>query len=217
MTSFRVAPWFTAFVDWLRTGPNARELIEVLSDSSNELHANALVARHMRSYGQRLHERFWVRTEWDKCDISFGIATKLIEEWETAWVNNQTGDLGVIEAKVLYSHYTRSKVVSKASQLAAKLEDTAKHSPAWRRPRAQRFFGLVWLMSFAPASDTRRHFHSALGATLQWIDVGSLDLSPLWPRRNVGRAVLSIGAAEWRKTGWRPLVANDARVAPQQK
>jgi hypothetical protein len=110
-------PWIEALVKSMSVGDRALEVAEVLSDVSGEQYLNALTARSLRGFWRsRGRASFWARCEWAKTDISYGEATARFDNWDAAWRAGESGDLGQIEAKVIYSHHGAA---SRASTLAA--------------------------------------------------------------------------------------------------
>lgn len=102
-------------------------MLEVLTDASNELFAAGIIAAHLRRFGAAHHPQvanghFWVRSEWAKFDMCYGIATARFRDWNLAWDNGVTGDCGIIELKVIYSHYDDSKKAEKMDELSRQLK-----------------------------------------------------------------------------------------------
>lgn len=106
VSDFDPKVWFEAFVIWMQG--RSEETIEIVTDAAAELYLNCLTAQHLRLYG-RTHgpEKLWARREWGLTDISFGKATRnftdTVKAWDSAWKKGLTGDLGQIEAKLVYS------------------------------------------------------------------------------------------------------------------
>lgn len=155
MSTF-VSEWFEEMVTWFREPTRAAELIEVLSDTSNEWYVNALTARHLRAYGQQRDHDFWVRSEWSGTDISYGSIVSPFLHWDRAWWNGQTGDLGQTEVKALYTHYARSQVSDRISRLAAQLYERRKNDVASKCAKfasRQAYHGLVWIHRHGSPND----------------------------------------------------------------
>jgi len=150
------AEWLDLLAGDLGTPPRSAEVAEVLSDTSAEPYLNALAARHLRAFGRRRRgSRFWVRSEWGKTDICYGVASGTFVSWDDAWQLGVTGDLGQIEAKLLYAHYTRAQRAERLGKLASQLDARARKDRKLRdaaHAAAQSYHGLVWL--FAHGSDT---------------------------------------------------------------
>lgn len=165
---FNIEDWFTAFVADLRAlvpeqseadekKPHLREeddrwpsslmhfILEDLSDSANELLLNAIAAAHLRRHGRkRQGDGFWVRREWTKTDISYGLAQGQFRDWNLAWWKGTTGDLGQIEAKLCYTHLYAGRIGALKKQLSARR--VADTNAAKEQRRTQSYHGLVWLM-----------------------------------------------------------------------
>jgi hypothetical protein len=64
-------------------------LVEVLSDSCNELFCAGLLATRLRRFGAARCAKghFWVRSEWCKFDLSYGLAPTRFSDWNAAWVS----------------------------------------------------------------------------------------------------------------------------------
>ncbi|MBN1205454.1 MAG: hypothetical protein JXB05_11075 [Myxococcaceae bacterium] len=148
--------WFSSFCDWLAVD-RGREVLEVLSDAAQELYVNALAAHHLRHYGRRhtalkdppRGQLFWARCEWGKTDICCGIAREPIEDWDSDYKRNATGDLALIEAKVIYKHYSPSIKSAKVQELASKLSESAADAEY-----PGELFALVWWLTYEePAKD----------------------------------------------------------------
>jgi len=139
-----VTDWFTQFCSdaggghdtfrWLDGGPAGRMMLEILTDAASELFCSAILAAHLRRFGaQRFaSNKFWVRCEWAKFDLSYGIARETFSDWDKAWARGITGDLGTIEVKVIYKHYAESKYLAKVADLAAQLQARRRQIAAWR-------------------------------------------------------------------------------------
>ena len=113
-------------VPWFDRGNAGNLLLEVLLDASNELCVSSFLATHLRRFGRdqncrRTDRWFWVRSEWAKFDLSYGLAFCKFEEWNAAWVVGDTGDLGTIELKVIYDHYDRGTKLKKMDELYRQL------------------------------------------------------------------------------------------------
>ena len=161
---FAIEHWFDAFCRQLSSDPVPtgdeetwtfsfrRSVLEALSDSSAELFLNPLMASHLRHFGRHLARQhapekwFWVRSEWDKTDLAYGLATPFDAAhhgWERAWSSGITGDLGQIEAKVCYTHFDAGQIGTLAKQLRTrKNRDRQNNVPHRHR---QCYHGVVWL------------------------------------------------------------------------
>jgi hypothetical protein len=160
-----IGSWFEAWVRDLSAVPPEqsggwphgmqRTVLETLSDASSEQFLNPLVAIHLRKWGQAkfgpsptgdLPGWFWVRSEWGKVDISYGIAPKAfsggLQGWDAARHRGNTGDRGQLEVKVCYSHLYAGRMLKLGSQLLMRRE--AHQASGSDRP-AQAYHGLVWL------------------------------------------------------------------------
>lgn len=198
---FRFEEWFDTWMLELASPiaegetwpPSTRRLIsEALSDASAELFLNPLMASHLRRFGSKLAKEsgsdrvFWVRCEWAKVDISFGLAEPFslsVDGWNQAWQNGTTGDLGQCEVKVCYTHLHAGRIKTLAGQLAERRE--RDRSPAAPGSEGLRYFGLVWLFEHSGTS-TLASLGSALEhqAELEGLEV----LRPF--ERNVNEVVL---------------------------
>ena len=140
-----------------------RAVLEALSDASAEQFLNPLVASHLRRFGA-LHARlvapermFWVRSEWEKVDISYGLATPFRpgpRAWDNAWASGATGDIGQCEVKVCYTHLYAGKMKRLAGQLEVRRErDYVRKAPTLPHIR---YHGLVWLFEHGGATTLQR-------------------------------------------------------------
>jgi hypothetical protein len=174
MTAFSFADWFVAWRKAL--GNPARfahgaewqldlrhQVVSALSDASAEQLLNPLVASHLRHYGARWaiengykEKTFWVRSEWAKADLSYGLAEPFdgpSRDWDKAWLDGKTGDVGQCEVKVLYAHYGESKVEHKLKKLEWQLKTRRDVDRTWqkRTPQVlqhlfdQQYHGLIWM------------------------------------------------------------------------
>lgn len=141
-------PMETADETW--PPPLRRLVTEVASDASPEQFLNPLTAAHLRRHGRKLAQdlelsrQFWVRSEWEKVDLSYGLAGAFSDNnWDRAWSDHETGDLGQCEVKVCYTHQYKGKVAILADQLTERHKrDQLRKAPG----RAfQRYHGLIWL------------------------------------------------------------------------
>ena len=148
-----IEAWLEAFVGWLRAegGQRGREAVEVLSDVSGEPYLNAVAARHLHRYGrERKGVGFWVRSEWEKVDISYGMSSQRLESWAAGRRSGWMGDLGQIEVKVLYTTSGKAKKYfeSTIDVLGRQLRDRQKRGLARSPPshgRPPEYHGVVWL------------------------------------------------------------------------
>jgi hypothetical protein len=94
-------------------------LAEVLYDCANELFAAGLLATHLRRFGRDSDPlgHFWTRCEWCKFDISYGRAANRFDDWNKAWNRGETGDIGCLELKLLYSHFPTSATTDRVEEL----------------------------------------------------------------------------------------------------
>lgn len=124
------------------------DVVEVLSDSSNEQYLNARVAQSFRSFGRREAGYFWVRTEWEKTDICWGFTDKPFASWERAWADGRTGIQGQVESKVVYGAAFRAPLETLVQQLEDRREvDSRRKGAAYANE--QQYHGLVWFYSYS--------------------------------------------------------------------
>lgn len=146
MTIFEIADWYEDLLAALRL--EGDRLVEMFTDTSNENLLNSLAAQHMREYGRKHRlQGFWARCEWAKTDISFGRADQAFQDWDRAWIQGLTGDIGQIESKALYSHYGVGKCREKLVELHSQLEERVKKDQG--RPQ-QRYLGMVLFFVYVP-------------------------------------------------------------------
>ena len=179
-------------------GSLRRMALEALSDSSAEQFMNPLVAGHLRRYGADLasryapHRWFWARSEWEKVDISYGLSEAFDasrDGWDDAWARGVTGDLGLCEVKVCYTHQFLGRIETLGEQLETR----------WRRYRLRtpdyRYHGLVWLFQhhgvndLEGASEQIRVAASRVGLSVRCgfeLPLEPDDLERLWPSRDGG-------------------------------
>ncbi|MCC6993525.1 MAG: hypothetical protein IT370_02735 [Deltaproteobacteria bacterium] len=130
-----------------------RAVLEALSDAGAEQFLNPLVASHLRAFGSKLARTtppsswFWVRSEWSKVDISYGLAQTPFAGrsggWEKQWRAGDTGDLGQCEVKVCYTHQYEGRLPVLQGQLRSRrASDRHLKAPGFDQ---QRYHGLVWL------------------------------------------------------------------------
>ncbi len=139
-----------------------RAVLEALSDAGAEQFLNPLVASHLRSFGSRIASTsapeswFWVRSEWEKVDISYGLAPRRFSGesrgWERAWLSGATGDLGQCEVKVCYTHHYAGKMGVLRGQLEERRERDVRRRPHFER---QRYHGLIWLFQHEGVGELR--------------------------------------------------------------
>ena len=218
---FDIDDWYRELLTWMRA-ERGREALEIQSDCSNELYLNALTALHLRRYGRaRDFPLWWVRCEWAKVDISFGMAKEQFQNWNAAWNNGKTGDIGQIEGKVLYWHHSKSACCFKLCDLRRELDDRRKKDVGHRE--WQLYFGLVWMVSFEPPQHddaSLASLHGERASRHGWAElfaesglvvhdapmerpesavfdhVTTLDMKSLWPRTDVGTASLWVTLIE---------------------
>lgn len=203
---FDLLEWYRAFLRWLQQPERTAELVEILSDCSSELFLNALTARHMRLYG-REHgiARLWARCEWAKTDISFGVATQAFQAWDDAWQRQESGDIGQIEAKLVYDGYHPSKRRAMARTLGDELHKRREDDRKEGR-QDQRYLGLVWFYRYTYHGEDWRAGITKAGSDASWskffdkaglkapvsppglepeyghfFAAGEQDLTPVWP------------------------------------
>lgn len=164
--AFSFGTWFDRWREELAApatdawpGSIRRVVLEALSDASAEQLLNPLVASHLRRFGGELARRlapdrvFWVRSEWAKVDLSYGLAAPFAPTprgWNVAWTTGQTGDLGQCEVKVCYTHLHLGKLKT----LAGQLEDRRERDRLHDAPGLEhlRYHGLVWLFEHGGAT-----------------------------------------------------------------
>ncbi len=183
-------------------------LLEVLSDAANELCVVGYLATHLRAYGRRFHyagnDMFWVRSEWCKFDLCFGAATARFTDWNQAWNDGTTGDLGCIEVKIIYEHFPDEKQLGLGDRLAGQLETNRRQTQAWRGTRRSStlrkleatYHGMIFYVGTA-SSAPPTHLPRAEAGLVQcgvWRKVATFsaaELESLWPRSDL-RAGLSL-------------------------
>lgn len=221
--SFDVNDWYRDLLTWMRTarGPEA---LEVQTDCANELYLNALIAMHLRRYGRaRGFRGWWARCEWAKVDISFGAAETTFDDWDAAWNQGITGDIGQIEAKVLYSHFARSQRTERLEALTRQLKERRGKDEDEGHRHGQLYLGLIWMVSYeAPEQDsallaalradrTSRQAWTELFAATDLMPrdppverpesaafdlVTTLEMRSLWPLNGAGTASLWVTLVE---------------------
>lgn len=162
---FSFESWFDAWRDALDAQSTIRSLVlEALSDASAEQFLNPLVANSLRHFGGELAARlapkrvFWVRSEWEKVDLSYGLAEPFkptTSGWELAWRAGKTGDLGQCEVKVCHTNLRAGRLKTRLKTLAGQLEDRRDRDRAREAPghTQLRYHGLVWLFQHGGTSD----------------------------------------------------------------
>ena len=184
--------------------PLRETVLEALSDSSAEQCLSPLLARHMRRFGRRYFEAsglwFWVRSEWEKVDLCYGLAPSAgfpNWNWNTAWTAGHTGDLGQIEAKVLYAHYGESLISDRLKVLGDQLRARRDYGAKTATTRPQDVHGLVWLMQHRADTSfeaiARKVEHIAGDAQL--VLVRAFDT--VGADQNLGRLWPSMGNADY--------------------
>lgn len=140
MDEDRLREWFGSFLDWLAAGRGG-ELLEAVSDCAHEQHLNATTAAHMRLWGRRhvSPQHFWARSEWEKKDLTWGVAPEKFEGWSRDEV---TKPLGVVEAKLAYWHEPNGRHAERLNTLRSQLSVSGEKWPdRW-------LHGLLWLVSY---------------------------------------------------------------------
>lgn len=219
MTSndFPIQTWFETFTRDLRSpqtgmgpwpGSPLAMVLEAMSDASPEQFVNPLVAMHLRRFGASwARERgfvdrlFWVRSEWQKVDLCYGLATPFEgDDFNDAWNRHATGDLGEIETKIWYSHLS-SPIGTVAAQIQ-KLREWDAGLPAHeQRKVAQHFHALVLLFQHRGSDQLARmeaevRNQKDLKLVGQFVRVAEMEeVGQLWPTRNgeAYRGSLSLG------------------------
>jgi hypothetical protein len=185
-----IQAWWTDFSRHL-ADDRAAEIVEVLSDSSNEQYLNAITAKHLRAFGRRAcGDRFWARSEWAKTDISYGVAKGPFDDWERAWSAGTTGDVGQIEAKLVYEHFTEATKLAKVQELSRQLEQRRKRD----RWPGQQYHGIVWVMQHGslplgevqePSPETVAALDAGRALDLVivdgWRQMAQRELPGMWP------------------------------------
>lgn len=168
---FSLETWFDRWLDALGApcladdaawpGRTRRMIAEALSDASAEQFLNPLVASHLRHFGREHASKhtpdrvFWVRSEWDKVDLSYGLSAPFelsTRSWNGASADGTTGDLGQCEVKVCYTHLHAGKIKTLAGQLEDR-RDRDRQAPG---ADALQYHGLVWLFQHGGIDDLRR-------------------------------------------------------------
>jgi hypothetical protein len=169
----------------------AAQLVEVLSDCSNEQYLNAVTAMHLRAFGRRAWgELFWARCEWAKTDISYGLAKGPFRDWDEAWRAGTTGDVGQIGVKLIYEHFTDAAKLGAVQELVRQLE-TRRRRDRWP---GQQYLGIIWVMHHGssplgeaqePSADTAAAVDAGRALDLVlvdgWQQVASAELPRVWP------------------------------------
>lgn len=154
---FSFEDWFDRFCSDIDSpSPIRRLVLEALSDAGAEQFLNPLAASNLRRYGAAIAAGtdpdllFWVRSEWEKVDLCYGLAVPFEPTrrgWNSAWEQGKTGDLGQCEAKVCYTHIPAGKVEELAGQLRQRRQrDQVRRSPGLEHLR---YHGIVWLFQHA--------------------------------------------------------------------
>ncbi|MEN9796372.1 MAG: hypothetical protein RL653_68 [Pseudomonadota bacterium] len=175
-------------------------LLEALSDASAEQFLNPLVASHLRNHGGRLakavkaNKVFWVRSEWEKVDLCYGLADPFKptpEGWASSWRTGATGDLGQCEVKVCYTHLYAGKIETLAGQLEERRErDKSYDAPNRKRLR---YHGLIWLFQHGGIDELKSigdkleatSVRNGLNVVRNFVPSREQDtLGPLWPSEN---------------------------------
>lgn len=187
---------------WLSERRTGQLVLEVFSDSSNELFACGLLATHLRRFGREFFQtpgrQFWVRSEWAKFDLCYGLAHESFRDWNHAWNDGITGDLGTIEVKVVYSTYGTDKIVGTmvtlAQQLATRIRqvfDWRKEAPNTAVPCAESsYHGLVFYVAESDhnPADVAALQCRGLNRLAAWERVATLssdERRALWPRSDI--------------------------------
>jgi hypothetical protein len=202
---FSLEAWFRSWVDALDAPaeiPEAawppstlRMVLEALSDAAPEQFLNPLVAQHLRRYGTQIAQKaksdriFWVRSEWEKVDLSYGFAIPFAlgaRAWDAAWRRGHTGDCGQIEVKAIYSHRYEGTMGILAAQLEQRFQrDKRRNAPDLAR---QRYHGLVWLFDHGLGHEAELEgwvrdeaLRLGLRMAVQPKTMATHDLGSLWP------------------------------------
>ena len=172
--------------------------------------------RHWGGHLARTHapqRSFWVRSEWEKVDLSYGLATPFDIHrlgWEKAWHQGDTGDLGQCEVKVCYTHLHEGKIKTLAGQLEERrARDRNRRGPG---SNCLRYHGLVWLFQHG-GIDRLHDIGAGLEAAAQQSGLtvrrgfgypsGPDDLGRIWPSSNDRdhRCGLSLALVELAEPG----------------
>lgn len=188
-------------------------MLEALSDASAEQFLNPLVASDLRKFGRDLASRcapervFWVRSEWDKVDLSYGLAEPFElthAGWQTARKSGTAGELGKCEVKVCYAHFYAGKIKCLEKQLRQRERASMQQSSAYGTPaQGLRYYGLVWLFEHGGAKNLKRvgklleEEASGLGLAVRhgFCDPAVRDLGRIWPSSDGSTYQCSISAA----------------------
>lgn len=187
---------------WLQDRSAGTLLLEVLTDSSNELFVAGFVATHLRRFGQRYFGgssgHFWARSEWCKFDLCFGLASDVFDNWNDAWTAGITGDLGTIELKVVYAHYSPGKRKGIMSTLDRQLATRQVQVRQWHAAASAgaitdqtTYHGLVFGVTpglphdppSVPALQSPGLVQ--IGAWQRVAHMASAELQTLWPRSDL--------------------------------
>lgn len=145
-----MAEWFGAFIEWC-SGSRAEEVIDVLSDCSNELFVNGLTAMHLRQYGRRQGlDGFWARSEWGKVDVSFGRVESRFKRWPRKPADIASLVDGLVEAKVVYWHMSDGFHAKKFRLLRSQLDQRA----ARFKRKSPALYGMIWSVVFGEQGET---------------------------------------------------------------
>lgn len=183
-----VEKWFPEFIAWART--RGREFTEIASDCAREELFNSHAAWHMRAFARQFAPLFWARCEWDYVDVTFGVAPARFDDWERAWRDRREGELGIIEAKLIYEHTRGSEC-----QLLRAGEQL--------RERQRKYGERLGTMCALVYWYSRCGNPPALGHALQaarllpiaggFHEVGRAPLMDIWPLEEAGEARLDVG------------------------
>ena len=217
MPEIVIEDWFRDFVAAMKVPPKgdpegtwtpiAKLAIEALSDASAEQLLNPIAASHLRHYGQERYGHaeegfkgpwFWVRSEWCKVDISYGVANEAFKGgntgrgWDVAWSQKATGDLGLIEAKVCYSHLD---IPSRVGGLAAQLKDRRSDNVDFGMVN-QRYLGIIWCVQHGERTDANVLLDTASDAMKANGLVIRAPFQPIATNVNLGYLWPSLGAVK---------------------
>lgn len=195
-----------------------RFILEALSDAAAEQFLNPIVANHLRLFGGNVVEKhgmspermFWVRSEWEKIDLSYGLAlpfTPTSVGWEQAWRAGTSGELGQVEAKVCYAHLRTADLKGQIKKLSRQLKARRAYDLWQKSPHREklRYHGLVWLFQHGGVDELEDVGEMLLedvedlGLTVsRKFDVPTPpdDLGRLWPAKASYQCGLSVALVE---------------------
>lgn len=208
-----VERWFPTFLEELGAGDRLGEIAEVVSDCAKELHLNVIAARSLRSFGRSGNNMFWVRSEWGHVDISYGAAKEAFVDWDKAWTKGATGDLGQIEAKLVYQHLGFQIPLGTLAQQLQQRFERDRDLRDMGHAVGQNYHGIVWFVAHGssarpydiekdlvtPATEWTKHAHPSF-TWLRCRVLGSPHLE-IWPNNPTYVAHLAVALLRFKPEG----------------